>query len=84
VVAVAERIPKIKAQANVPVGVGFGIRDAESARAVARVADAVVVGSRIIQEMESVPREQAVAAAATLLAELRRAVDEVAPAARST
>jgi len=83
VAAVAARIPKIKALANVPVGVGFGIRDAASAQAVAGVADAVVVGSRIIQEMENVPRDQAVAAAARLLAELRRAIDEIAPAARA-
>jgi len=79
--AVAARIPLIKNLARVPVGVGFGIRDAATAQAVARVADAVVVGSRIIQEMEGVPREQAVRAAGTLLAGLRRAVDAVAPAA---
>jgi tryptophan synthase alpha chain len=83
VAAVAARIPLIKARANVPVGVGFGIRDAASARAVAGVADAVVVGSRIIQEMESVPRERAVQAAASLLSELRRAVDEATPAAQA-
>ena len=81
VAAVAARIPLIKAMANVPVGVGFGIRDAASAQAVARVADAVVVGSRIIQEMESVPRERAVQAAGDFLASLRRAIDEVAPSA---
>ena len=81
VAAVAARIPLIKAMANVPVGVGFGIRDAASAQAVARVADAVVVGSRIIQEMESVPRERAVQAAGEFLATLRRAIDEVAPSA---
>jgi len=81
VAAVAARIPLIKSLAKVPVGVGFGIRDAASAQAVARVADAVVVGSRIIQEMESVPRERAVEAASALLAELRRAIDEVAPTA---
>jgi tryptophan synthase alpha chain len=80
VAAVAARIPKIKSMADVPVGVGFGIRDAASAQAVARVADAVVIGSRIIQEMESVPREQAVETASRLLAGLRRAIDEAAPA----
>jgi tryptophan synthase alpha chain len=81
--SVAARIPRIKQIARVPVGVGFGIRDAASAQAVARVADAVVVGSRIIQEMESVPRERAVQAAAELLAELRRAIDAVTPAAEA-
>jgi tryptophan synthase alpha chain len=83
VAAVAARIPSIKALARVPVGVGFGIRDAASAQAVARVADAVVVGSRIIQEMESVPRDQAVQAAQRLVAELRRAIDDVAAQSRA-
>jgi tryptophan synthase alpha chain len=81
--AVAARIPLIKELAKVPVGVGFGIRDAASAQAVARVADAVVVGSRIIQEMESVPRERAVQSAAAVLADLRRAIDAVPPTARA-
>jgi tryptophan synthase alpha chain len=76
IAAVAARIPMIKALAKVPVGVGFGIRDAASARAVARVADAVVVGSRIIQEMESAPVERAVQAARDLVAGLRGAIDE--------
>lgn len=81
--AVAARIPLIKALAKVPVGVGFGIRDAASAQAVARIADAVVVGSRLIQEMESVPRERAVQAAADVLADLRRAIDAAAPNAEA-
>lgn len=79
---VAARIPAIKARTTVPVGVGFGIRDAASARAVARVADAVVVGSRIIEEMERVPRERAVEAARELVAGLRRAIDAVADESR--
>lgn len=77
VAAVAARIPAIKAKANVPVGVGFGIRDAASAQAIARVADAVVVGSRIIQEIEAVPRERAVQAVSELLAGIRQAIDEI-------
>jgi tryptophan synthase alpha chain len=77
VAAVGARIPMIKAKAKVPVGVGFGIRDAASAQAIARVADAVVVGSRIIQEIESVPRERAVQAVGELLSGLRKAIDEV-------
>jgi tryptophan synthase alpha chain len=42
---------------GMPVGVGFGIRDAESARRIAAVADAVVIGSRIIEEIEQSPRD---------------------------
>ncbi|MBS4099557.1 MAG: tryptophan synthase subunit alpha [Sulfuricella sp.] len=49
---VAAKIPQIRAAANLPVGVGFGIRDAEMAGNMARIADAVVIGSRIVQEVE--------------------------------
>ena len=73
--AVARRIPEIRAAVGVPVGVGFGIRDAQTAGAVARIADAVVVGSRIIEEMEKAPVGEAVARAGRLVAELRRGVD---------
>jgi tryptophan synthase alpha chain len=76
VASVAGKLPLIKAQTSVPVGVGFGIRDAASAKAVARVADAVVIGSRIIQELESTPREHAVTAVEGLMSEIRRALDE--------
>jgi tryptophan synthase alpha chain len=50
---VAARVGTIRANAGLPVGVGFGIRDAETARRVATVADAVVIGSRIVQEIET-------------------------------
>jgi acetyl-CoA carboxylase carboxyl transferase subunit beta len=53
--SVAARMPLIRRVTDVPVGVGFGIRDAATARTVAEVADAVVIGSRIIQEIESRP-----------------------------
>ncbi|HEU4622517.1 MAG TPA: tryptophan synthase subunit alpha [Burkholderiaceae bacterium] len=77
VASVAQRLPMIKARANVPVGVGFGIRDAASARAVAEVADAVVIGSRIIQELESVPAEQAVERVESFVREIRAAIDAI-------
>ena len=73
--AVARRIPEIRAAVGVPVGVGFGIRDAQTAGAVARIADAVVVGSRIIEEMEKAPVGEAVTRAGRLVTELRRGVD---------
>jgi tryptophan synthase alpha chain len=75
--AVAARLPAIKARTRVPVGVGFGIRDAASAQAVARVADAVIIGARIIQEIEAAPRERAVAAVESFVAGIRRALDEL-------
>jgi tryptophan synthase alpha chain len=73
--AVAAKIPLIKAQANVPVGVGFGIRDAASATAVAKVADAVVIGSKIIQLMEEVGPQKAVGVVAEFAGTIRSALD---------
>jgi len=75
VAAVAARIPEIRARTGVPVGVGFGIRDAATAGAVAGVADAVVVGSRIIEELEKSTSETACAKIHALVTELRRGID---------
>ena len=72
---VAARIPKIRAATKLPIGVGFGIRDAESARRVAQTADAVVIGSRIIQEIEAGSAEQAVARVQAFLRPIREALD---------
>jgi tryptophan synthase alpha chain len=72
---VAARIPKIRAATQLPIGVGFGIRDAESARRVAETADAVVIGSRIIQEIEAGGAEQAVARVKAFLRPIREALD---------
>jgi len=75
-IEVAERIASIRRHVPLPIGVGFGIRDAATAKAVAAVSDAVVIGSRIIQEIENTPRENAVAAVRTFLAGIRKALDE--------
>ncbi|MBI1834799.1 MAG: tryptophan synthase subunit alpha [Burkholderiales bacterium] len=75
VAAVARMIPRIKQHVKVPVGVGFGIRDGATARAIADVSDAVVIGSRIIQELENTPREEAVAAVQSFIASVRAAMD---------
>ena len=73
--AVAERVPRIRQHVSVPVGVGFGIRDGASAKAVAQVADAVVIGSRLIQILETQTRENAAPAARSFMAEIRAALD---------
>ncbi len=72
---VAARIPKIRAATRLPIGVGFGIRDADSARRVAQAADAVVIGSRIIQEIEAAGPEHAIARVKALLKPIREALD---------
>ena len=72
---VAAKLPAIRGRTKLPVGVGFGIRDGKTARAVAQVADAVVIGSRIIQEMEQGSPETCVEKGASLLKEIRQAID---------
>lgn len=73
---VAQRIAAIRKHVKLPIGVGFGIRDGATAKAVAAVSDAVVIGSRIIQELENTPREKAVEAVQTFVAGIRKALDE--------
>ena len=75
--AVAERLPLIREKTGLPVGVGFGIRDAATAARIARIADAVVVGSRIIEEIEKSTADNACANVQALVADIRRGVDEV-------
>ena len=72
---VTSKIPRIRAATKLPIGVGFGIRDAQSARRVAQTADAVVIGSRIIQEIEDAGADQAVARVKQLLIPIRKALD---------
>ncbi len=85
--AVAAMLPRIRRHVSVPVGVGFGIRDAATARAVGAVADAVVIGSRLIQILQAQAsqngdnaplaegRQRAADAARAFMAEIRAALD---------
>jgi tryptophan synthase alpha chain len=73
--AVAQMIPRIKQQVKLPVGVGFGIRDAQTARAVAAVSDGVVIGSALVQLLETRERGSAAAAAADFIGGIRAALD---------
>jgi len=68
-------LPRIRAHVSVPVGVGFGNRDAETARAIGQTADAVVIGSKIIQLLENEPHEKVVAVAIQFLRTIRKALD---------
>ena len=68
-------LPRIRRHVHVPVGVGFGIRDAETARAIGQTADAVVIGSKIIQLIENEPHEKVVAVASQFLRTIRKALD---------
>ncbi|MFN3398549.1 MAG: tryptophan synthase subunit alpha, partial [Sulfurimicrobium sp.] len=73
---VGRKIPSIRAAANLPVGVGFGIRDGETARAVARFADAVVIGSRIVQEIENSPQDAVLSNVYALVKGIRTVMDQ--------
>ena len=73
--AVETMLPRIRRHVSIPIGVGFGIRDAATARAIGRVADAVVIGSKIIQLIENQPRDRVAAAAHDFLKEIRAALD---------
>jgi tryptophan synthase alpha chain len=73
--AVAAMVPRIKAHVQVPVGVGFGIRDAATAQAVAAVSDAVVIGSALVQLLETQTRDNVALAAGRFIADIRSALD---------
>jgi tryptophan synthase alpha chain len=75
VAQVEAMLPLIREHVSIPVGVGFGIRDAETARAVGRAADAVVIGSRLIQLIENEPYEKVVSVATNFLRGIRKALD---------
>ena len=74
--AIEQKIPQLRKHISLPIGVGFGIRDAATARAVAKLCDGVVVGSRIVQEIENSTGENVIANVSKLVKELRLAVDQ--------
>lgn len=81
--AVAQTLPRIRQHVKLPLGVGFGIRDAATARLLAPHCDAVVIGSRIVQLLETQPRERVATAAREIITEVRRALDETQPGAKA-
>jgi tryptophan synthase alpha chain len=73
--AVEAMLPRIRQHVSVPVGVGFGIRDAATAKSISRVADAVVIGSRLIQLIDAAPEDKINAVASEFLSGIRQALD---------
>ena len=74
--AVREQVAAIKTMGNLPVAVGFGVRDGASARAIGETADAVVIGSALVQTLaESADAQDAAARARAFLAPIRAALD---------
>jgi tryptophan synthase alpha chain len=77
---VARNVARIRRFSDLPVAVGFGIKDADSARAVAEVADAVVVGSALVNAVAAAIErgDDAVTSVTSLLATIRRGIDSIA------
>ncbi len=73
--SVKNKLGQLRSHINLPIGVGFGIRDEMTARAVSKLADAVVIGSRIVEEIEQASRENLLIAVGGLVTSLRRAID---------
>jgi tryptophan synthase alpha chain len=74
--AIEQKFPQLRKHIKLPIGVGFGIRDASTALAVAKLCDGVVVGSRIVQEIEDSTEQNVVANVIKLVKELRLAVNK--------
>lgn len=72
---VCERVATIRAKTDLPIGVGFGVKDAATAKKVAAFADAVVVGSRMVQTIEQSTEENLMVNVGQLMLELRQAID---------
>jgi tryptophan synthase alpha chain len=76
--AVAAKLEQIRARTALPVGVGFGIKDAETAGRIAGIADAVVVGSAVVRRIAANVAEPGAIRREIggLLREMRRAMDQ--------
>jgi len=72
---VKARVAKIRSKTNLPIGVGFGVKDAATAKKVAAFADAVVVGSRMVTTIEESNEGNLIANISALMLELRAAID---------
>jgi len=73
---IGAKMPQLRSHIKLPIGVGFGIRDAQTARAVAELSDAVVIGSRLVQEIETSAPQAMLANVRGLVNGIRKAIDE--------
>jgi tryptophan synthase alpha chain len=77
IVEVKKRVTEIRNSTNLPIGVGFGVKDAATAREVSVIADAVVVGSRMVLAIEQSDADNLIPNVQALMKELRTAIDSV-------
>jgi tryptophan synthase alpha chain len=83
VAEVAAKLGAIRRRTQLPLGVGFGIRDGATARAIGASADAVIIGSALIEEMERAGPGAALTRAGAFLASIRTALDQPATVAKT-
>lgn len=72
---VKSKVAVIRRLTDLPIGVGFGVKDAVTAKEVAKISDAVVVGSRMVQEIENSNQDNLIQNISKLMKELREAVN---------
>src|SRR5690606_19210877 len=72
---VSNKLSQLREHIRVPIGVGFGIRDEQTARSIAERADAVVIGSRIVEEIEHSQPADLMMNVSTLVKSVRHAID---------
>ena len=72
---VADRVKNIQKHTDLPIAVGFGVRDAKTANEVALVSDAVVIGSRIVREIEDADPDNLIPKINSLMTEIKSAID---------
>jgi tryptophan synthase alpha chain len=68
-------LPLIREHVHIPVGVGFGIRDKDSAKALSKVADAVVIGTKLIELLQEGTDAQRLERLSTFMRDIRNALD---------
>ena len=74
----SKKVKNIKEFSQLPVGVGFGVRDAKTAKEVAAISDAVVIGSRIVQEIEDSNGEKLISNIKKLMIEMKNSINDKA------
>jgi len=73
--AVEEKLARLRRLTSLPIGVGFGIRDGAAARSVAGFADAVVIGSALVERLEAAGPDAAARCAGDYIGSIRQAMD---------
>jgi len=72
---VSEKVNNIKKYSDLPVAVGFGVKDADTAKSVAEISDAVVIGSRIVKEIEASDKNQVISNVKKLVSNMKNAIE---------